>query len=128
MLKVRRTRKAGHDVYTDNSQMTREEGAVACGLWPVASRGLRSEPGQAAALQRALRAALVRAQGHARSGPLSFITAQPVPLQPLYRLAQHSSHVIFWQGLPVGSVSVSVALDFHTMQRSQKSLFKNKAS
>lgn len=32
MLKVRRTRKAGHDLYTDNSQMTREEGAVACGL------------------------------------------------------------------------------------------------
>lgn len=32
MRKVRRTRKAGRDLYTDNSQMTREEGAVACGL------------------------------------------------------------------------------------------------
>lgn len=32
MLKVRQAQKAGHDLYPDNSQMTREEGAVACGL------------------------------------------------------------------------------------------------
>lgn len=44
MLKVRLARKSGHDLYPGNSQMTRKEGAVACGLeeaqfraWPGCS-------------------------------------------------------------------------------------------
>lgn len=63
-------------------------------LWRVASRRLSSEPSLAAGLRRALRAVLLHALVHARSGLLCFITTQPLLLQPLSCLSQHCSHVL----------------------------------
>lgn len=81
MLKVRQARKAGHDLYPDNFQMTGWKE-----LWPVVSRRLSSEPDLAAALQPALQGGGSAScpgacQAHARRGELCCITTQAVLLQ-----------------------------------------------
>ena len=84
----------------------------------MVSRGLSSEPDLAAAFQPVLGSVLFHALGHARPmpgeescvlSPHMLSCCSPIPAN------QHSPHVLFRQGLPMGSVSVSVPLDCHTM-------------
>lgn len=127
-MKFRPDLKADHDLYPGHMQFLNDKGGRSCVLWPQGDSVQYPEWPQ---LSRWLWGSVcLRPWGMPGWGKVCPSTTHAILLlQALVMFAMISKYfnAPFWQGLPLGSMSVSVDLDFHTKQRPQKSLFNNKA-